>query len=210
MNKTPLDVKKSRWKKYFGRFTTVHGIAEMAVLVAAAIVLDLDFAKISFGAGSGQSISITMLPLIIIALRFPVLDSLIGIGIVYGVTTNLIDSAGLHTYPLDYLMGYGSLALIALFRGQIFTKNRRVIFSYLFLGLAITVGVVARIFWSTMSGIVNYATPFWGSLTYNAPQILLSGLICLILLIMLFQTLVVLNKKVEPYFETEESEEIAK
>lgn len=54
----------------------MRGITEMAIFIALALVFDLEFLK--FRLGEAQSFSITMLPLMIIALRFPLLTPLLG------------------------------------------------------------------------------------------------------------------------------------
>lgn len=186
--------KKINIKVFFGRFITVRGIAEMAVLVALAIIFDQKFLKISFN--SGASISLTMLPLIIIALRFPFLDSFLGIGVIYGFITTLTDGYGIQYFPLDYLLAYGSLSLVSLFRPLIFAKYKFDIINYLFLVIAIVPAVFLRIIWSTISGILMWESPsFAASFLYNAPPMAVSALIVLILLFMLFQTLVVYNKQ---------------
>src|SRR5690554_5303783 len=95
--------------RFFGRILTVRGITEMAIFIALALVFDLEFLK--FRLGEAQSFSITMLPLMIIALRFPLVDAFIGIGGIYGVITMLWDGYGLITYPLDYLLAYGFLSI---------------------------------------------------------------------------------------------------
>ena len=69
-------------------FLSVKEMVEMALLISLAIILDLDGLKISLGANGG-SIGFTMLPLFILALRHGYIKSLIGIGLVYGITTNL-------------------------------------------------------------------------------------------------------------------------
>ena len=157
--------KKPWFKRYFGRMLTVHGITELAILVALAILLDQPFIKIRFG--EGASLSLTMVPLFIIALRYPLIDSFLSIGIVYGFITMLLDGYGIASYPLDYLLGYGSIALAALFQPLVFKKRNNELLNYVFLVLAIISGVVVRIWWSTLNGVLLWETAFWGSLVYN-------------------------------------------
>lgn len=173
--------------KYFGRILTVRGITELAVLVALAIMFDLPFLKIRFG--EGASLSLTMVPLFIIALRFPLLDSFLGIGLVYGFITMLLDGYGFITYPLDYLLAYGSIAVASLFQNIIFTKRNNLVLNYIHITFAVISGVLLRIWWSTLSGVIVYQTPFWASFVYNAPPMAGSGLIAIVMLTMLYPTL---------------------
>ena len=188
-------VKPNKWKQYFGRILTVHGITEMAVLVAIAIIFDLPGLKISFAPGA--SISLTMVPLFIIALRFPVLDSFLGIGVVYGFITMLLDRALFASYPLDYFLGYGSIALASLFQPVIYQKHKSLVINHLYLALAVIVGVSVRIFWSTISGMLLYSATLWGSFIFNSPSMAASGVIAILMLQMLYPTLVMFNRKKE-------------
>ena len=82
-------------------FLSVKEMVEMALLVALAVVLDLDGFKISLSADGG-SIGFTMVPLFILGYRHGFFKSLIGVGVIYGLTTALLDGHGLIYYPFDY------------------------------------------------------------------------------------------------------------
>ena len=183
----------------FGRFLTIQGMSEMAILIAMAIIFDQSFLKIRLGPGA--SISLTMLPLIIIALRFNFFDSFLGIGIVYGFITMVMDGYGFHTYPLDYLLGFGSISIVSLFKKLIF-KQPNLLMKYVFLSVSVLVAVLGRITFSTISGMIFYYSelPFFTSLassfTYNAPPMALSAAVNLGLLYILLPTLVRLNREI--------------
>ena len=104
-------------------FLSVKEMVEIALLVSLAIVLDLDGLKISLGSNGG-SIGFTMLPLFILGYRHGFLKSLVGVGLIYGLTTNLLDGWGIIYYPFDYFVAYGiSIAVSSLFSKFIFTHN---------------------------------------------------------------------------------------
>lgn len=180
----------------FGRILTVRGIAEMAILVAFAFIFDLPFLKVRFG--EGASLSLTMLPLFIIALRFPFLDAFLGIGVVYGFITMLTDGYGFITYPLDYLLGYGSIAIAAFFQTIIFKKYKAFWLNYLLIIVAVISATALRIFFSTLSGVFVYQSSFIASFLFNAPPMAMSAGLVVALLLMLFPTLVVFNKRFTP------------
>ena len=124
---------------------TTKQIAEEGVLLAMAFVLNL--IKIPVGA-TGGSINFQMLPLMIIALRHGPAHGFIAGGIVYGLITCLTDGYGFACYPFDYLIGFGSVAVMGLFRKQIFGENQE---GYNLKGLIFifVAGVIAARFWHT-------------------------------------------------------------
>lgn len=174
---------------------TVKDIVEIAMLVAAAIVLDLPFLKIRIGSNGG-SISFSMIPLFLIAFRKGLFKGFIGIGVVYGLITCFIDGWGIQTYPLDYLLGYGSLSIVGLFSNLVFPKN---VDKYSFKGimyliLSIAVAAFLRLCFATLSGIVIYELDFVGSLVYNIIYVLPSSVIAIALLIVLYKPILAINR----------------
>ena len=202
MEKEIKKKRKIKPNRFFGRILTVRGITEMAIFISLALIFDLEFLK--FRIGEAQSFSITMLPLIIIALRFPLVDAFLGIGGVYGVITMFWDGYGPINYPLDYLLGYGFLAIISLFQTLVYRKYKHEIINYLYLALAIVAGVSGRILFSTINGVLVWETTFIGSFIYNGVPISVSGLMCGILSIMLFPTL--LRFKPQTFIQTDKEE----
>jgi thiamine transporter len=159
----------NKWKM------TIKEIAEIAMLVSLAVLLDRDGFKIRLGAQSG-SLSLTMVPLLILALRHGFVKSFIGIGIVYGLLTNLLDGYGFITYPLDYLLAYGSLAIISFFKPLIDKERPQKLINYGWLTLGIIAAVAVRYVFHVISGIVIYETTLGGSLIYNAVFVVLPPL----------------------------------
>ncbi len=104
---------------------SVREMVEMAMLVAVAILLDLDFLKITINADGG-SISLTLLPLLVLAFRHGPLKGFLAAGVVYGFITCLLDGHGFGTFPLDYLLGYGSVGVAGFFRYLAFNKTRTI------------------------------------------------------------------------------------
>jgi thiamine transporter len=175
---------------------TVKEMVEMAMLVALAVVLDFDAFKIQIRSDGG-SISLTMIPLFILAFRRGPIKGFIASGIVYGLITCLLDGYGFITYPLDYLLAYGSIGVAGLFKNLIFNKDSNAPIKYrqfVFLALAVVSSVFLRLGFHTISGMVLYETPFWGSVIYNSP-VLVSGAIVLTLLIVLYYPLTKINRR---------------
>lgn len=172
---------------------TVREIVESAMLIALAIVLDFDGLKIHIGMNGG-SISFTMVPLVILALRVGPLKGFIGIGVVYGFLTCLKDGWGLQTFPLDYLLAYGSLSVIGFFRNIIF-DNKKKLLPVLVLTLSTLLSVALRYVFACLSSIILYEFDLVGALIYNATYIPLSGAITIVVLLVLFKPLKLVNEK---------------
>ena len=176
---------------------SVRDIVESAMLIALAVGLDLPGLKIKLGANGG-SISFTMLPLFILALRLGTLKGFIGSGIVYGIITCLLDAdgGGLNAYIFDYLLGYGATCIVGLFAKQILKDEcKYTITGVAFLVVGVVLSVGLRLLASTFSGVLFWETPFVESLAYNALYVLPSGGVCLAALIVLYKPLMSINKK---------------
>lgn len=160
---------------------TSREIPEIAIFVSLALVLD-KVPKIQIGA-TGGSISLTMLPLFIIALRFSFLKSFIAIGVVYGIISCQLDGYGFQTYPFDYLLGYGLISIASLFRNLILNnREKKLYLAYIFLVVAVLLGGVGRLFGSTLSSMVLYGYDLGPALSYNILYIGPSTLLAVVFL----------------------------
>lgn len=166
---------------------TIREMVEMAILIALAIVFDF-IPKIRVGA-TGGSISLTMLPLFIIAFRFNFVKSFIASGIVYGLITCLTDGYGFATYPFDYLLGFGLISLASLFRHIAISDKFPSYLQYIFFGLGVLVGGFSRFIGATLSSMVIYQTTLWGGITYNATYIIPSVAFSFVILLLLYPLL---------------------
>lgn len=173
---------------------STYQIVEMAMLVSLAIVFDLPGLKIRIGT-SGGSIGLTMVPLLILALRQGPIKGFIGTGIVYGFATCILDGWGLVYFPFDYLLGYGSLALLGIFTPLILPKEvtKFNVKGMLFLILGIVISVAGRLLASAISGIIYFELDFWGSFIYNISYILPSAALVLVVMVGLYHPLIRMN-----------------
>lgn len=181
---------------------SVYDIVESAMLIALAIGLDLPSLKIQLGANGG-SVSFTMIPLFILALRQGPIKGLLGCGVVYGFITCVLDNWGLFSFPFDYLLGYGSIAIMGFFNKFILTDgSNKISFKgvcFIFIGSILAIS--GRLLSSTLSGIIFYEMEtFWASLLYNAIYILPSGAIVIISLIVLYKPLLLINSLINKKF----------
>ncbi len=178
-----------------GNSFTISDIVEIAMLVSLAIVLDLAIFKFKI-VPNGGSISFAMVPLMIIALRKGFVKGFISLGVVYGLLDCLIDGYGIITYPLDYLLGFGLLALIGLFSKFIFNREKKVtVKGCIFILIGVIVGCAGRTLASTLSGVFLYDMSFFESMVYQLTYIGPSAVLVLILMYVLYKPLLIINVK---------------
>lgn len=180
---------------YKDNFTfKLRDITEIGILCGLAIVLDT-FIKIPVFPGTGGSVSIAMIPLIYIALHRGWFKGFIAGGIIFGLITCLIDGYGFITYPLDYLLGFGSVAIIGLFRSLI-VSEKLTFKNYAFFALAILACITVRFFASLVSGMLIYELNFVDSAIYQLSYIGPTLFVLEIVLLPLLSIFVSLFKRV--------------
>ncbi len=176
---------------YQRRPISVGEIAENGILIAMAF--GLNFIKLPIQVQG--SVNFQMLPLMIIALRRGPASGLICGGILFGLLTCLTDGYGFACYPFDYLIGFGSVAVMGFFRPFIFGQNQK---GYNFKGeafllLAGVLSTFVRFVGGTVSSILIYNTTFVAALIYNVGYISLSGILALAVLMAIYGPLVKVN-----------------
>ncbi len=173
----------------------IKDIVEIAIFVAAAIVLDMPFFKIKIGQNGG-SISFVMIPLAALCLRKGFVKGIISCGLIFGVLDCLIDPYGFVTYPFDYLLAFGSMSLFGLFSKSILNKQGKMTLKRIQIVVVTLLVLTIRILSHTLSGIIYYQPiTFFESLSYNAIYVLPSGAFLLIGLQILLKPLIQLSKK---------------
>ncbi|MFM0590283.1 energy-coupled thiamine transporter ThiT [Streptococcus suis] len=167
-------------------------LAEVAIFSAIALVFD----KIPlFTMPQGGSVSLVMLPILLLALRHG-----LGVGVLTGgiVGTIQLFYGGyfLNVFQvfLDYALSYAGIGLAGLVTPTL-SKQKNLKNTTLIITLASFLGGSIRLIATFLSGIIFYAdyapagTPVWlYSFTYNISYILPSTAIASILLILLYRT----------------------
>lgn len=174
---------------------TIRDITEIAAMVGIALLLD-QFVKIDVtGAGAAGSIGFAMLPLFILAFRLGFLKGFIASGVVFGLLSNIIDGYGFATYPFDYLLAFGLIGVVGLFRSLALPKNKNPrIVNIIWYVIAIIIGAIGRYFGSVISSLVIYDATLSFALSYNW-YILASGGAVLIILLALYKPLLMINAR---------------
>ena len=173
---------------------SIKDITEMGVFIALAY--GLNFIKI-MPMPTGGSVNLQMLPLFFLALRRGPLKGFIAGGIVYGLITCLTDGYGFATYPLDYLLGFGSIAAFGFFSPYILVVGEK---RYTLKGelLLLAAGVIAttiRFIAGTVSSMVVYGYDIIPAMAYNSLYIFVSGALSLAILMALLGPLCRINTR---------------
>lgn len=181
-------------KSVFG--FSVKDIAEIAILCALAIILDR-FVRIGIGS-TGGSINISMVPLYVIALRHGWFKSLIAGGLVYGMITCLIDGYGIQTYPLEYFVAFGSVAILGVFASTInklckLDNKKNIIICYAIMIGCIFLAAVIRFLAASIDSMLLWGLNLLEAFAYNATYVFVSAIGVCIIMCILLPTIKMLN-----------------
>lgn len=173
---------------------TIRSMAEDAILIATAFALN--FLKIPVGP-TGGSINLQMLPLFIIALRHGPFHGLVCGGIIYGLLTCFTDGWGFASYPFDYLIGFGSVAVLGFFKPLIVGKDQEFynVKGLIFIAVGGILATTIRFFGSSISSVVLWETDFVEALIYNAGYIPASGAAAFLILMAIYGPLLRVNRR---------------
>lgn len=171
---------------------TIRDLAEDGLLIALAFVLN--FVKIPLGQ-SGGSANLQMLPLFFLALRHGPAHGLVAGGLAYGLLTCLTDGYGIATFPFDYLVGFGSIAIVGFFKPLILSENQKTynLKGEIFIFVACVLATFVRLMGSTVSSIVIYGYDFIPAISYNALYIPATGGLATIILMATYGPICKLN-----------------
>ncbi len=184
---------------------SVRDITEIAILCALAIALDR-FVKIPVGA-TGGSINLAAVPLFIIAFRHGWFKGLIGGGLVFGVTTCLLDAYGFQYYVFDYLIAFGCIGLAGLVGYFIHATYAKKEFKYQLFAFVLILGAVSaycviRTLSASVDSMIFYGYTFMPSVVYNISYIGPSCVIDFVLLCILMPVIYSLNMQMpSSYFK---------
>lgn len=171
------------------RSDLVISITETAIFIALAVVLELLSNLIGFRLPQRGSISLAMLPILIISIRRGVVYG-VAAGLIFGMINFFLDGFYWHlgSIVFDYLLAFPVLGLAGLFRKKIRKSS-------IYLIPAFLLAVFARFFFSFLSGVIFFASyapegylSRYGktlgaiiySFVYNGSYLSLSLIICLL------------------------------
>ena len=163
-------------------FFSIQDIAECGILVGLAIVLDL-FIKVPVGI-TGGSAGTAMIPLVFLALHKGWFKGFLSAGVVFGLITCLTDGYGFVTYPMEYLIGFGSVAVVGALRKFILVdEGDPMPIHYVMFACSIVLCMAIRTMGGVIDSMVIYEYDFYSSLTYNLSYLLPTLILLLIFLV---------------------------
>jgi thiamine transporter ThiT len=172
---------------------SVKDMVECAVLVAAAEALSFG-RLLKIGAGS---VNLQMLPLFLLALRYGPSKAFLMCGVIFGLITCATDGYGFQCYPFDYLVGFGSVAILGFFSKEIFVPGQKGYSlkgeAFLFLGCLLSTAL--RFLAGSVSGTILWETPFVDSMIGNISYIGISGAIATVAVMACYGPLTSLNSR---------------
>lgn len=152
-----------------------------AMMVSLAFVVSIIMKAIPLmRMENGGSISLAMLPIFIIGFSLGLKYGFIG-ALSYAVINFLSDGYAFHWASLvfDYLLAYGALGMSGLFANYALKGHKKI--NYIFFALGMIIPSLLRILFHTISGIMIVENiGIVGSLIYNAPYVLISLGLCLV------------------------------
>jgi thiamine transporter ThiT len=131
----------------------------------------------------------------VIALRRGPARGFVAGGLVFGLLTCFTDGYGFVTYPFDYLIGFGSVAVMGFFGKAVLKPGQK---NYSLKGeiLILVAGILTtlvRFTGSTASSMIVYSYTFVEAVAYNALYIPVSGAVATIALMALYGPLCRVN-----------------
>ena len=169
-------------------------LLEVAIFGALSFVLDL---LVLFKMPQGGSVTLSMLPIIVIAFRWGILGGMLT-GLITGLLQVISGAYVLNIYQaaLDYFVAYSLVGLAAVTLGWLLssrkTGNKQSMVSAIIIGTVI--GGVLRFLAHFIGGVIFFAEfagdqPVWlYSLVYNASYMIPSIILCAVVAVPLFTT----------------------
>lgn len=166
-------------------------MVETSLLVAMAVVLDYVAGIYSQAFWPyGGSVSFVLVPLAVLAYRHGVVMGVLG-GAMVGVIQLLMGAYIIHPVQvlLDYPLPFAMLGLCGLFATKMKDSSKQT----LTIIISVVVASTMRLVMHVLSGAIFFAeyagdmNPWWYSIGYNAPFVILSGVISAIVLIVLYK-----------------------
>lgn len=189
----------------------VFNVVFTATMIALSVCFDFIVKAIPFlHFPYGGSVSLSMLPLVMIAITCGVPYGLVG-GAAFGLINYFIDGYGFNiiSFTLDYILGFAAMAIAGVFRKQILEGKKK----YFILGFSL--GLVLRWISSGISGVINAASfgideafledifgvgktsvvyiYIYSFILYNLPYIFASGVLCIAVGLIIYKNVIIRN-----------------
>ncbi|MGF7057276.1 energy-coupled thiamine transporter ThiT [Brassicibacter mesophilus] len=172
----------------------VRFLTESGVMIALASILSM--IKVYEAPFGGSVTAGSMIPIIIIALRWGTLRGLFA-GLVYGIIQAIIDPYIVHPvqFFLDYPVAFSVLGVAGLFRYFVIKKAGSGKLEYVSVVLGVFVAVLGRMIAHVLSGVVFFKefagdqNPWIYSILYNGGYLSIELIVSIIIILLLWKTL---------------------
>ena len=181
----------------------VKFVAYVGIFSAIGLVFDLLAGLIPDFWSAGGSISLAMLPIILMAYYYGVKGGLLTGLVIGSIQLFWGKPFGLPGALLDYVIPYTIIGLCGLFINKTYNQPKKK--KILLFGISILAVGLMRVAIHTISGVLLYKATLWASFVYNAPYVLVSIGLCLVLSLILVDRL---DKLFIWKSETESSDEV--
>lgn len=172
----------------------VKFLVESGVMIALASVLS--FVKVYSAPYGGSVTAGSMIPIILIALRWGTIPGLLT-GVAYGLVQSVIEVHFAHPvqYILDYPLAFGLLGMAGLYKDVFKGKFKSLKLDYFTMGLSVFIAIFGRfiahllagvVFWKSFAGDMN---PWVYSTLYNAGYLVPELIISIIIMSLLWRSL---------------------
>ncbi len=171
-------------------------LVEGGIMIALATILSLT--KIYEAPFGGSVTAGSMIPIIIIALRWGTLRGLF-VGVVYGILQSIIDPYIVHPvqFLLDYPIAFGLLGLAGISKDIRKTDLNKISSGseYALVIIGVLLGILGRFFGHLLAGVVFFAeyagdlNPWWYSTLYNGSYLGIEFIISVFIIVLLWRPL---------------------
>lgn len=173
---------------------SINDITEISLFFALSLILKLDFFKIRIGILSNVgSISLSFLPLFVIALRSSFIKSFIAFAFFYPVLLAMYKIRPPLIYLFDYILPITSFSIISIFRNKILSEKKSVSYSSLIFCFFII--FIFCLLSHTLSGCISYNSTFLNALYLDGLYVIGNGIVNVGILFFLIEPLKIINKK---------------
>lgn len=174
---------------------SVSEIAETSMLLAMAVI----FQYIKIYSTEFGSINLQIVPLALIALRCKPSRSFLATGVVFGMITCLLDGYGLYTYPLEYLIAFGSISILSYFRRYVYRAGKPTAIGFAVIPSIIMLSTIVRYFMCCADAVIFWEYSWTAAFAGAALPVFISGLFAAVTMELLYiKPLFLINKLFPP------------
>ncbi len=180
--------------EYTDEIYSVGEIAETAMLLAMAVL----FSYIKIYSSDFGSINLQIIPLALIAFRCKSSRTFLFCGVIYGLITCFLDGYGLYSYPLEYLIAFGSVCILSFCRKPLLNEGKPVVYGYFLIALLLGISTCIRYLCCVVDAVFFYGTTWSQAFVGAALPVFISGLFAIVVMEIFYTKPIFLINKMFP------------